>query len=89
VDVPVTLKMRLGWDEGSLNAPRDRGNGRGGGRADDHGPRPHPLSVLQGARRLGAIQAVKQAVSVPVIANGDIVDAPARGRRWRRRVPTG
>ncbi len=52
VKVPVTLKMRLGWDERSLNAPELARRARGRGRADDFGARPHALPVLQGRCRL-------------------------------------
>src|SRR5215203_2750323 len=46
VPVPVTLKMRLGWDDRTINAPELAR--RGGGSADDYGARAHPLPVLQG-----------------------------------------
>ncbi len=53
VSVPVTLKMRLGWDRpldqcAGARAPRGRCR-----RAADHRARAHALPVLQGPRRLG------------------------------------
>jgi hypothetical protein len=60
VDVPVTLKTRLGWDDDCLNAAELARRARGGGHRDDHHPRPHALPVLQGTCRLGAIRAVKR-----------------------------
>ena len=53
VTVPVTLKMRLGWDDRSINAPELARRGAGRGRAPDHGAWTHALPVLQRPRRLG------------------------------------
>ena len=53
VDVPVTLKMRLGWDDSSLNAPELARRAEAAGVRADHGARPHALPVLQGRGRLG------------------------------------
>ena len=73
VAVPVTLKMRLGWDDGSPERARSRAPGRGGGGAADHRPWPHPLPVLPGRGRLGGDPRGQcRRVGVPVIANGDI-----------------
>jgi tRNA-dihydrouridine synthase B len=75
VEVPVTLKMRLGWDEGCLNAAAiaRRAEAAGVQLIVVHGRT--RCQFYQGAADWAAIAAVKQAVQVPVIANGDVVDA--------------
>ena len=51
--VPVTLKMRLGWDRDLHQRARAGAPRASGRRADDHRARPHPLPVLRRPRRLG------------------------------------
>ncbi len=71
VKVPVTVKMRLGWDDDSRNAPQlaARAENAGVRMVTVHGRT--RCQFYEGRADWAAIAAVKQAVSVPVVANGD------------------
>lgn len=75
VDVPVTLKMRLGWDENTINAPEiaRRAEAAGVQLITIHGRT--RMQFYEGRADWDAIRAVREVISVPLIANGDVETA--------------
>ena len=84
VNVPVTVKCRLGWDKGSINVLdfTKRVEDAGAAMVAVHG---RTRSMLySGTADWDMIHKVKEQLSIPVIANGDITDGQAAVRCLKR-----
>ncbi|MDX3929397.1 MAG: tRNA dihydrouridine synthase DusB [Shinella sp.] len=72
VEVPVTVKMRLGWDHDSINAPEiaARAENAGARMITVHGRT--RMQFYEGRADWDAIRAVRERIGVPLVANGDV-----------------
>ncbi|MBB6447447.1 tRNA dihydrouridine synthase DusB [Bacillus benzoevorans] len=72
VDKPVTVKMRMGWDEDHIYAVRNaRAVQRAGGQAVSMHGRTR-VQMYEGKANWDIIREVKQSVDIPIIGNGDV-----------------
>lgn len=76
VSIPVTVKMRTGWNDSSFTAPElaKRVEQAGAAAVTVHGRTREQF--YSGKADLAKIKAVVDAVSIPVIGNGDVTDGP-------------
>lgn len=84
VNVPVTVKMRLGWDENSINAAEiaKRAESAGAAAITVHGRTRRQMYAPE--VNIQEIAKVKQSVKIPVIANGDINSANAAAKMYEQ-----
>ena len=78
--VPVTVKMRSGWDENSINCVdlAKRCEQAGAAAITVHGRT--KVQMYAPPVNINIIKAVKEAVSIPVIANGDVIDGKSAAK---------
>ena len=84
VKVPVTVKMRLGWDHDCLNAPHiaARAEAAGAAMITVHGRT--RMQFYEGRADWDAIRAVRDVLSIPLVANGDVDTAEDAAEILRR-----
>ncbi len=78
--VPVTVKMRSGWDDNSINCVElaKRCEQAGAAAITVHGRT--KVQMYAPPVNINIIKAVKEAVSIPVIANGDVTDGKSAAK---------
>lgn len=82
LSVPLTLKVRAGWDENSINAPEvaQMAEACGVEMMGVHGRT--RVQLYKGAADWEVIRAVKESVQIPVLGSGDVVSVGTARKRW-------
>ena len=83
-DLPVTLKMRLGWDEDSINAPElaERAEQAGVAMITVHGRTRNQF--YKGQADWSCVARVREKINVPLVVNGDISDGKSAQAALKR-----
>lgn len=77
VSKPITVKIRSGWDDSSVNAVEVAKKAEAAGAQAITVHARTRAQGYSGHANLDVIKAVKEAVSIPVIGNGDVIDGPS------------
>ena len=75
--LPVTVKIRIGWDENNINAVENAKMIEKAGACAIAVHRRTRAQMYSGHANLDVIKDVVEAVNIPVVGNGDIVDGPS------------
>ena len=88
ISIPLTVKMRAGWDDDSANAVElaQMLEASGAAAICVHGRTRE--QYYSGQADWGVIARVKQAISIPVIGNGDVISPKPRGKCWTKPAAT-
>ena len=82
LSIPLTLKVRAGWDESTLNAPEIAKMAEASGvqMMGVHGRT--RVQLYKGAADWEIIRRVKESVEIPVLGSGDVVSVATARKRW-------
>ncbi|MCP4182204.1 MAG: tRNA dihydrouridine synthase DusB [Hyphomicrobiales bacterium] len=84
VKIPVTLKMRLGWDDQTINAPQLAMRAQSAGIAMVSVHARTRCQFYKGSADWDAVRAVRSTTNLPLVINGDIIDHQTAGEALER-----